>query len=108
MRSKVFEEGLLKAIQILENIQVNQTEKDDAYERFVKTIFTEMDKHLLIVDCQSKSRKRFKYHKPFWNGELTLLWKLMRNSEKSWKRYKGSKPHKRYLLINLKMTDKYL
>ena len=53
----MFPEGLLKAIKILENIQVNQAKLDNAYQKFVKIIFTEMDKHLLIVNCQSKSRK---------------------------------------------------
>ena len=54
MNSKMFKEGLVKAIEILEYIQVNQAELDDAYEKFVKTIFTEMDKHLLIVDNNEK------------------------------------------------------
>ena len=97
MNFKMFKQGLVKAIEILEYIQVNQAELDNVYKKFVKTIFTEMDKHLLIVDCQSKSRKRFKYHKPYWNKELTLSWKIMRSSENSWKKYKGSKAYKRYL-----------
>ena len=65
-------DDLLKKLQKTEN---EQNQIDSVYSEFCKCTIAEMDKHL-NYKVQSKSlRKRFKSYKPFWNNELTKLWK---------------------------------
>lgn len=49
-----------------------------------------MDEYLNYKEYSGKPQgKRLKYHKPYWNEELTGLWKIMCEKEKQFLRYKG-------------------
>ena len=41
-----------------------------------------MNDNLLVQTC-NKNKRKLKYNKPFWNDELTALWKEMVRREKS-------------------------
>ena len=53
-----------------------------------------MDKYLNYKSQSSISQKKFKYHKPFWNQELTQLWKNMCQKEKKFRSFIGAKQTK--------------
>ena len=46
--SNIFREGLVKTINLIENIGINRVRLDGAYETFDKTSFIEMNKYFEI------------------------------------------------------------
>ena len=52
-------------------------------------IFKEMDEHLQYTFFETATNTKFKNSKPFWNSELTTLWKEMSNAEIVYLRYRG-------------------
>ena len=68
----------------------NQDDIDMLYDKFCEAMFKEIEKEIQIKEISKQGRKRFKYHKPFWNDELTTLWKAMRDAEKLFNSYKGA------------------
>lgn len=63
---------------IIENIRAmdnNQNVIDRTYDEFCTTVHKEMNR--FYVQCNSKHKKKFKYHKPYWDEELTESWKHM-------------------------------
>ena len=54
-----------------------------------------MDKYLEIKNVNPKSCKLLKFSKPYWNDNLTVLWKNMCKYEKLFLKAKGSKLEKR-------------
>lgn len=55
-------------------------------------------------DCSKKVRKSFKYVKPFWNENLTNLWKIMRDAEKAF--LKSSAQSRKYLHNDFKTKQR--
>ncbi len=86
MNNDIWRTALLELIGVFENRIHHQNNVDDNYNEFCSVIQNEMDKYLLVSESSKKVRKKFKYHKPFWNEELTSLWKVMHDSEKAYKR----------------------
>ena len=72
---------------------------------FANVILKELEQYLCLPQCTSGTRKRYKYSKPFWNEELTILWKTMRNSENTWQKCKGSEGLKRCLHNKFKLNQ---
>ena len=72
---------------------VFQQHIDACYHTFCHKLFMEMDTHIKYKDCSKTLKKKFKYHKPFWNTELTELWNAMRQAEKVYN--KTNKSNKR-------------
>jgi hypothetical protein len=75
----------------------SQRDIDKLYDDFCQAMFNEIKENIRIKDCSKQTRKSFKYHKPFWNSELTNLWKIMRNAEKSFTRSNSNDRHKHRL-----------
>ena len=73
---------LQEVIDRIERKDINQIAVDDLYSDFCDKLFSEMDQYLQFKDVSKKSRKKFKCHKPFWNPELTSLWREMRDAER--------------------------
>ena len=79
----------LAVIEIINNLQsINNTQHalDIAYDNLCKCIFKEMDMYLEFRNCSRQCKKRFKNNKPFWNEELTVLWKAMKDKEKCYRK----------------------
>ena len=84
-------------IEKLQNTQNQQCQLDSVYLEFCQNVTAEMDKHL-DYKCQSKSlRKKFKSYKPFWNSELTKLWKDMCSKERAVRCVKNNSQYKKTL-----------
>ncbi len=75
--------ALLKRIADQELAIENQNNVNQYYNELVDCIFNEMNTYLpKIYGCGSKSQKRFKVKKPYWNDNLKRLWVTMCTNEK--------------------------
>ena len=58
----------------------------------VRKCFNEMDNFLGYKDYSSKTiAKRLRVHKPYWNDNLTILWKALSIKEREYLRYRGNR-----------------
>ena len=53
------------------------------YSEFCQCTIAEVDKYINYKSQGKMLRKKFKSYKPFWNSELTSLWKDMCHKERS-------------------------
>ena len=80
--------ALVKVIERLEqNIQMRE-EIDNLYDDLCDLIVKEMNNVIPFKDC--KEGKRFKSHKPYWNEELSVLWKKLVTSRKNYDKCKST------------------
>ena len=105
-------QNIKNVINKFENTQGEQLEVNEVYDKFCKCILNEMDKYLNYKSQSSISQKKFKYHKPFWNQELTQLWKNMCQKEKKFGSFVGTKQTKNEIrnefLASRKLFEKRL
>ncbi len=60
-----------------------QNDIDAIYEQLCDTITGEMDNFLQKTgQCADRMKRKHKIGKPFWNAEVSLLWKNMADAEK--------------------------
>ena len=84
LNNETWKRYLSDTIDKLDKLANNQVEVDEVYSELCKVLFSEMDCHLEVKTVFNKRvRKRLKVNKPFWDEELTTLWKKMRGSEKN-------------------------
>jgi hypothetical protein len=69
-------------IERIERCRETQNQVDVLYSEFRDIITREMSEKIPTYDWSKRSRKRLRLHKPYWNDELTELWKRMREMEK--------------------------
>ena len=91
LQGDILENILIELEGILLDREVSQVKIDLIYDNFCATLFSEMDSFLEYRDVSKKVRKRFKNHKPYWNDNLTQLWKSMRDAERRFLRCKGAR-----------------
>lgn len=78
---------------IINAIEVNnesQIEIDRIYSDFKTLLVSELDNFFPIYDG-SKNKKKWKPCKPYWNDELTVLWKDMHAKETKFYKFKGGR-----------------
>lgn len=66
----------------IERCRETQTQIDALYKEFRETMLRELSKKIPTYDWSARTRKRLRPHKPYWNEELTELWRHMREMEK--------------------------
>ena len=76
----------------------NQQDMDTLYENICQALFHEIKEKIRIKESSKQTRKNFKYYKPFWNEELTNLWKKMRDAEKKYCKSKHINNHIKQML----------
>ena len=75
--------ALLNLIHNIECCRENQNSIDNMYDDFCNNVISDMNKFIPYdVDCSRKTRKRYKYYKPYWDEHLENLWKNVRSKEK--------------------------
>ena len=94
MNFEIWCNSLLKVIENIENSKGSQEIIDDLYSTICETLFSEMDKYLEIHNAKRKTRKMFKISKPYWNKNLTILWKDMCKCEKIYLKMNSCKAEK--------------
>ena len=87
MSNNLFISSLDLIINEIQFAETSQNSLDCAYNNLCKVIFDEMDKFLGSPTESKKSRKLFKSYKPFWNENLTELWRDMHEAEKQYLRF---------------------
>ena len=107
MNNVKWSEEISLTLHRLNNLCVNQFNIDSAYNEFCNLVFQEMDCYLKYsVVTDKKVSKRLKPQKPYWDNELTCLWKLLREQEKLFTHYKGSSGQmKKKLRFNYKAAE---
>ena len=84
---------LRNVIAKLESTVLAQDELDRVYDNVCSELFKEFDNCLEYRDCSTRTRKKFKHFKPFWNEELTDKWKNMKDAEKVFTKMKQKSEH---------------
>ena len=76
--------AIQQCIHRIESQADDQSEIDRTYDQFCKVFYDEMDKTLKCKNTGKVAKKRYRVYKPFWNDELTKLWKIVRDTEKKY------------------------
>lgn len=96
-------------IRKIELCRETQREINEIYENFCEMVISEMTESIPNYDWSRKSKKKLRIHKPYWNNELTELWKTMRNHEKKFLKCNVKDRHKkRELRENFKHAQNIL
>jgi hypothetical protein len=61
-------------MQIIELCRETQSELDNTYDLFCESVIREMTETIPKHDWSAKTRKKLRFHKPFWNADLTELY----------------------------------
>ena len=88
---------------LLERISLFETSVfncDRLYSDLYEAIFPKMNEHLSYKIAGHRSKKKFKYHKPFWNNHSTISWKEMSKAEKLFMKCESNNPERRTLRGN--------
>ena len=94
MSSENWKTAVNNLIDMFINLRKNQDEIDNIYHNFCEVLNNEMNMYLKYTDGSKKMRKRFKNKKPYWNNNLSTLWKEMNQLEKQFLKCKGNKREK--------------
>jgi hypothetical protein len=97
MNTSLFEEALSLIIQKISMTNDIQNQLDHIYSEFCSVIMREMDQYLCYKDASTRTRKKFRNFKPYWNDQLTLLWKNMKEAEKAFLKCRGASDVKQRL-----------
>ena len=54
----------------------SQESIDNMYTKITKSFFDEMDRYLDTKGVSRKTRKYLKFSNPYWDDNLTVLWKI--------------------------------
>ncbi|CAG2226762.1 unnamed protein product [Mytilus edulis] len=89
MCSDIIKQTINELIRTIEICREEQGEIDSIYAAFCDTVFREMEDKVPFTDCSKRTRRKFRNDKPFWNDELSQLWKNMRDKEKAFLKTNG-------------------
>lgn len=95
MKSDLAITAITRLIYNIEHSRTTQNQSDKLFDDLCNTIINEMENVIPKFDCSEKTRKKFKYHKPYWNEELTSLRKTMGENEKQFLKSKSSRRENR-------------
>jgi len=113
MKSPVWCQAISAIIDKLSERMIEGEKMDVLYGNMCTTIFEELDAHLEFRYIGKVSKSKFKSQKPYWNNELSQMWKEMTRREKLFLKYRGHSKRERLRLHNdfryaQKQFDKYL
>ena len=106
MNNKEWSVKINNLVTLFENNCVAENELNCLYENFCKIILKEMEQFVKFKASANKSKKKFKYNKPYWNNDLTMAWKKMNENEKLYRRYKGPRQNKTNLKLHFDNSQK--
>ena len=102
LHSEIWRTAVLDIISRLEHMNEVQSDLDCIYDDLCKSIFKELDSHFDYKVVGTKSKKKLRLYKPYWNEELSVLWKEMSQAERVFSRCKGSKQEKHQMRMSFK------
>ena len=107
MNNKEWSVKINNLVTLCENNCVAENELNCLYKKFCKIILKEMEQFVKFKASANKSKKKFKYNKPYWNNDLTMAWKKMNEYEKLYRRYKGPRQNKTILKLYFDNSQKF-
>ena len=99
MNNDEWQHELYELVARIEQCQHTKQEIDDVYNKLCTIILSEMDRCGQYKEASNVTRKRHKPYKPYWNTNLSQLWKDMHEKEKMCRKYKGDR-HRKLILKN--------
>ena len=100
LASPIWQQSVLDIVGRLEENNGRQAELDGTYAKLCENIFLELDQNLRYTICGRKTRKRYRNAKPYWDDDLSNLWKDMARKEKEFVKYKGLNRGRKTQLLN--------
>ncbi len=97
MKSESWRLAILDIVNSQLNHIKSQQEVDHFYSHFCTLLTKELDEYLLVNNVKKKSMKKCRVNKPYWNDDLTKLWKIMCEKEKLFVIFNGKKSEKSFL-----------
>ena len=82
LASPIWQQSVLDIVGRLEENNGRQAELDETYTKLCENIFSELDQNLRYTIRGRKTRKRCRSAKPYWDDDLSRLWKDMAQKEK--------------------------
>jgi hypothetical protein len=94
-KSTRIQSALRNTINSIENNRTSATEISKIYEELTSEIQQHMEEVLDVKNLNKTTTKnrKAKHHKPFWNENLSTLWKETCKVEKEFLNYKGNRKH---------------
>ena len=89
MNNDEWQHELDELVARIEQCQHTKQEIVDVYNKLCTIILSEMDRCGQYKEASHVTRKRHKPYKPYWNTNLSQLWKDMHEKEKICRKYKG-------------------
>ena len=99
MNNDEWQHELYELVARIEQCQHTKQEIDDVYNKLCTIILSEMVRCGQYKEVSNVTRKRHKPYKPYWNTNLSQLWKDMHEKEKMCRKYKGDR-HRKLILKN--------
>ena len=110
--NEIWFNALVEIISFLQTCNDTQQEIDIIYEKLCTTFYKEMATYLSPIKTTTGCKVKCKYYKPYWDEELSVLWKNAIYNEKVFRKYKGSLRRKQDISlqyqISLRSFDKAL
>ena len=82
MINEAWSNAMLSIIEILQSRIASQDELDILYNNICETLTNKMDRFLDSKCISKKTKRYYKNSKPYWDNELSNLWKSMAQAEK--------------------------
>jgi hypothetical protein len=83
LKSQNWQSECVDLIDNLLQMRLNQNSIDEYYDKLCEKLFVEIDANINYKWVYTeRSRKKLKISKPYWDEELTILWKNMVRAEK--------------------------
>ena len=91
MNTQLFKDSLSVISSEFENANDVQSQINSVYNKFTEAIIKEMDKYLHSTSHKNNSNKHFKNFKPFWNNQLSVCWRDMKEAQKKFLRCRNDR-----------------
>lgn len=104
--SDISKQAIQTLITRIERTRETQSNIDGIYTDLCDTILKEMDDTIPCFAPSNKTKKRFRNHKPYWNEELSTLWKDMHFKERSFLKCTGNTNSKRLKRLQFQSAQK--
>lgn len=106
MKSKSWIKAVNDIIDCRENLLNSQNQVDYSYDYFCSALKSEMNLFLKYKQGGKVSSKRYKHNKPYWDDDLSDLWKILKHTEHAYTKCKKNGRGKHYLFTAFKSARK--
>ncbi len=106
MNNNAWRLAMSELITRLERVQVNKDILDEIYSGLCRSVFNEMDSYLEYRNVRRGTGKKLRTSKPYWNDELTKLWRDVHLKQTAFLRFKGTRSEKNKCFSEYKVAQR--